>query len=249
MHFRALATDYDGTIAWHGAVEPSTIRALEKWKESAGKLLMVTGREIPDLLKVFSEAILFDLIVAENGALIYRPATKETRTLAAAPSRKFVEELRQAGVHPLSIGNVIVATQETYYGVVLQIITEQALDLQIIMNKGALMILPSHINKGTGLIEALYELNIPASEVVGVGDAENDFVFLELCGLSAAVANSVPGLKSAVSFVTRADHGPGVEELIARVISGDGGLSHPGKSLGPCHGTYPDCEAGHSGAV
>jgi hydroxymethylpyrimidine pyrophosphatase-like HAD family hydrolase len=221
MNFRALATDYDGTIAWHGTVEPSTIRALERWKESGRTLLMVTGREIHDLLKVFSEATLFDLIVAENGALIYQPATKETRALAPCPSREFVEALRQAGVHPLSVGNVIVATQENYYGVVLQIITELALDLQIIMNKGALMILPAQINKATGLIEALYQLNIPAGDVVGVGDAENDFVFLELCGFSAAVANSVPGLKSAVSHVTRADHGAGVEELLAKVLAED----------------------------
>src|SRR4051812_39570281 len=118
MNFRALATDYDGTIAWHGSVEASTIRALQKWKESGRKLLMVTGREISDLFKVFSEATLFDLIVAENGALIYRPATRETRILAPAPSPQFVEELREAGVHPLSVGQVIVATQENYYCVV-----------------------------------------------------------------------------------------------------------------------------------
>jgi len=89
------------------------------------------------------------------------------------------------------------------------------------------MILPSQINKATGLIEALYELDIPASEVVGVGDAENDFAFLELCGFSAAVANSVPGLKSAVSYVTNGDHGGGVEELIARVLANEASLSSP----------------------
>jgi len=227
MNLRALATDYDGTIAWHGAVEHSTVRALQKWKETGRRLLMVTGREIPDLCKVFSEANLFDVIVAENGGLIYRPATKETRTLAPEPLREFVGELREAGVHPLSVGNVIVATQENYYGVVLQIITEMGLDLQIIMNKGALMILPTQINKATGLIEALYEMDIPASEVVGVGDAENDFAFLELCGFSAAVANSVPGLKSAVSYVTNGDHGGGVEELIARVLANEASLSSP----------------------
>src|SRR5437868_479718 len=175
MNVRALATDYDGTIAWHGAVEPSTCRALERFKESGRKLLLVTGREIPDLLSVFSEPSLFDVIVAENGALLYHPATKAMRTLAPHPSPLFVDELRQAGVHPLSVGRVIVATQENYYGVVTQIINELALDLRIIMNKGALMILPSQINKATGLLEALYELDIPASDVMGVGDAENDF--------------------------------------------------------------------------
>jgi HAD superfamily hydrolase (TIGR01484 family) len=151
--------------------------------------------------------------------LLYHPNTKETRALAPLPSEVFVDHLRQAGVHPLSVGRVIVATQENYYGVVSQIIRDLALDLRIIMNKGALMVLPSQINKATGLLEALYELNIPASEVVGVGDAENDYAFLELCGFSAAVANAVPGLKSVVRFVTRADHGAGVEELISTLLT------------------------------
>jgi HAD superfamily hydrolase (TIGR01484 family) len=219
MNVRALATDYDGTIAWHGAVERSTSCALQQFKDSGRKVLLVTGREIPDLLSVFSEPGLFDLIVAENGALLYHPNTKETRALAPLPSEVFVDHLRQAGVHPLSVGRVIVATQENYYGVVSQIIRDLALDLRIIMNKGALMVLPSQINKATGLLEALYELNIPASEVVGVGDAENDYAFLELCGFSAAVANAVPGLKSVVRFVTRADHGAGVEELISTLLT------------------------------
>src|SRR5438874_9547335 len=118
MNVRALATDHDGTIAWHGAVEPSTVRALEQLKESGRKLLLVTGREIPDLFKVFSEACLFDLIVAENGALIYRPREREARTLAPPSPPEFVDRLREAGVHPLSVGQAIVATQENYYGVV-----------------------------------------------------------------------------------------------------------------------------------
>jgi hydroxymethylpyrimidine pyrophosphatase-like HAD family hydrolase len=219
MNIRALATDYDGTIAWHGVVEPSTCRALQQFKDSGRKLLLVTGREIPDLLSVFSEPTLFDLIVAENGALLYHPDTRKTRVLASEPPAQFVDALREDGVHPLSIGRGIVATQENYHGVVSQIITELALDWRIIMNKGALMVLPSHVNKATGLHEALREFNISPAEVVGVGDAENDAVFLELCGLSAAVSNALPDLKSKVTHVCRGDHGAGVEELIASVLS------------------------------
>ena len=219
MNIRALATDYDGTIAWHGAVEPSTCRAFQEFKDSGRKLLLVTGREMHDLLSVFGEPQLFDIIVAENGGVLYHPATKASRILAPRSSPQFVDQLRHAGVHPLSVGEVIVATQENYYGVVARIIQDLALDLRIIMNKGALMVLPSQINKATGLLEALYELGIPACEVAGVGDAENDFVFLELCGFSAAVANALPGLKSAVNLVTRGNHGCGVEELLSKIMT------------------------------
>ena len=53
MNVRALATDYDGTIAWHGTVEPCTCRALQQFKDSGRELLLVTGRELPDLFSVF----------------------------------------------------------------------------------------------------------------------------------------------------------------------------------------------------
>ncbi|TIV90480.1 MAG: HAD family phosphatase, partial [Mesorhizobium sp.] len=71
MYFMALATDYDGTLAHNGLVAASTLSALETLKRSGRKLILVTGRELPDLKEVFPEIGLFDKVVAENGALIY----------------------------------------------------------------------------------------------------------------------------------------------------------------------------------
>src|SRR5947199_298082 len=62
---KALATDYDGTLAWHSMVEYSTCTALQKLKDSGRKLILVTGRELHELFSVFSSARIFDRIVAE----------------------------------------------------------------------------------------------------------------------------------------------------------------------------------------
>ena len=77
MRFLALATDYDGTLATRGRVDAIVLPALDRLRASGRKLLLVTGRELHDLLNVFPEAALFDRVVAENGALLYRPSTKE----------------------------------------------------------------------------------------------------------------------------------------------------------------------------
>ena len=77
MQFIALATDYDSTLATDGRVEAETIAALERLTRSGRKLLMVTGRELPDLQSVFDRLDLFERVVAENGALLYRPGTRE----------------------------------------------------------------------------------------------------------------------------------------------------------------------------
>src|SRR3954467_14882322 len=128
MKVQALATDYDGTLAWHSTVEYSTCTALQNLKESGRKLILVTGRELHELFGIFSSARMFDRIVAENGALLYEPMTERSVMLAPEPPDQFVECLRQRGVRPLCIGRSIVATQETYSRVIQEAIDELKLD-------------------------------------------------------------------------------------------------------------------------
>jgi hydroxymethylpyrimidine pyrophosphatase-like HAD family hydrolase len=82
------------------------------------------------------------------------------------------------------------------------------------------MVLPSGVDKGTGLTVALTKLGISPAETVGIGDAENDSAFLRLCGYSVAVANAIASLKKQVDYVTRAKFGAGAAEVIERVIAG-----------------------------
>lgn len=216
--FTALATDYDGTIARHGEVSASTFRALSRWKDAGRKLLLVTGRELPDLFKVCPFTAAFDRIVAENGALLLNPSSGEQRLLAPEPPKDFVDYLRLKGVSPLSVGRTIVATTENFHGVILEAIEKLGIKWKVVLNKGALMVLPHNVDKTTGLTAALQELSISPADTVAVGDAENDHVFLVFCGYSAAVANALPFLKKQVHYVTSQSHGAGVEELIDRML-------------------------------
>jgi hydroxymethylpyrimidine pyrophosphatase-like HAD family hydrolase len=221
MRYHALATDYDGTLAHHGLVDQPTIAALERLLASGRRLIMVTGRELPELLAIFPRLDLFELVVAENGALLYRPATKEEKKLADPPPEKFVQLLQERGVGPISVGRVIVATWEPHEAAVLRTIHDLHLELQVIFNKGAVMILPASVNKATGLKAALKELGISPHNVVGVGDAENDHAFLRFCEFSAAVANALPAVKDTADMVTPSDHGHGVTELIDAMVESD----------------------------
>src|SRR5258706_10821056 len=110
MYFMALATDYDGTLAHDGAVDDTTLDALDRVRAAGRRLVMVTGRELPDLERVFPRLDLFDSVVVENGALLYNPGTKEARPLAPPPPEAFAKRLQALGIEPLSIGRVIVAT-------------------------------------------------------------------------------------------------------------------------------------------
>jgi len=221
MRYHALACDYDGTIAHDGQLSESTIRALEQVRESGRKVILVTGRELDDLILVCPRLDLFDRVVAENGALIYRPATREEKLLAEAPPEEFARELTRRGAERVSVGRVIVATWEPHETTALEVIRDLGLELQVIFNKGAVMILPSGVNKATGLTAALLELGLSAHNVVGVGDAENDHAFLHMCECSVAVANALETLKQHVDWVASKRHGEGTSELCRALIDSD----------------------------
>jgi HAD superfamily hydrolase (TIGR01484 family) len=120
LYFLALATDYDGTLAQHGAVEAVTLDALARFKSTGRRLILVTGRELPHIEKAFLHLKMFDRVVAENGAVIYDPGTEKERLIAPGPTALFVARLRELNVTPLSVGRSIVATWEPHQATVLQ---------------------------------------------------------------------------------------------------------------------------------
>src|SRR5689334_25014622 len=88
MRYTAIALDYDGTIAHDGVVPPHVLDGLARLKASGRKLVLVTGRELDELLGIFPGITLFDRVVAENGALLYRPATGERKDLGEPRSEE-----------------------------------------------------------------------------------------------------------------------------------------------------------------
>jgi hydroxymethylpyrimidine pyrophosphatase-like HAD family hydrolase len=221
MYFIAFATDYDGTLAEDGLVARSTLEALELLKQSGRKLILVSGRELPDLQRVFPNLNIFDLAVLENGALLFEPANGQEIPLAEQPPALLIEELHRRNVAPLSIGRSIVATWEPNEKIVLEVIRDLGLELQIIFNKGAVMVLPAGVNKASGLARALARLQLSPLNVVGIGDAENDHAFLRACGCAAAVANALPMVKADADIVTSAPRGDGVAETIRHLLDND----------------------------
>src|ERR1051325_1049317 len=98
MRYTALACDYDGTIAHHGKVDAETVAALTKFAAGGRALILVTGRELEELKHIFPELPIFNHVVIENGAVLYRPKTDEVQTLCPAPPVTFIARLKAKGV-------------------------------------------------------------------------------------------------------------------------------------------------------
>ncbi|GAB4229227.1 MAG: hypothetical protein Kow0049_10690 [Stanieria sp.] len=214
MNYLAIASDYDGTLATEGKVDLATLNAVNQWQESGRKFILVTGRRINSLKTVFEAINICDYIVAENGAVLYHPQSQTSHLLCQPASIKLIEKLQQKGIKNIAVGEAIVATWQPHEEIVRETIAELNLSLEIILNKRAIMILPTGINKASGLELALNKLNLTSPEVIGVGDAENDLDLLKYSGLGVAVGNALPEVKQQADWITQGERGIGIQELI-----------------------------------
>jgi len=201
MIVHVLACDYDGTIADEGRLAPDTLAVLARVRESGRKLFLVTGRMLDDLQRVCPDLDrIFDLVVAENGGLLYVPGRRELRRLGDAPELALVESLQRRGV-PIDVGSSILATTADFAEAALAAIQETGVERSLVFNKGALMLLPGGVTKGTGLAAALDATQLSVHNLAGIGDAENDHAFLAMCECAAAVGDAIAALKERADIV------------------------------------------------
>jgi hydroxymethylpyrimidine pyrophosphatase-like HAD family hydrolase len=221
MHFLALASDYDGTLATDGNVTDATWGAVQRLRVSGRKLILVTGRSFNNLVPVVPRLEAFDGIVAENGAVLYCPAEHRTVRLSRSLPNRLVERLQHRNVEPLWMGEIVLATRIENAQEINEAVRHLELDLGIVTNNNTIMVLPPGVDKATGLVAALDELAITADRVVSIGDGENDVALFESSGCGVAVANASAMVKKAADLITKATAGAGVSELIDRLIATD----------------------------
>jgi len=221
MIIHVFACDYDGTIAEDGRVSEPTARALARVRESGRKLVLVTGRTLRDIREVCPESErLFDAIVAENGAVLYRPETRKVKTLGEPPEPALLGALRRLGVE-FALGTSSIHCTAAAAEAALAAIRETGLERTLVFNRGSLMLLPGGVTKGSGLEAALAAMELSSHNTVGIGDAENDHAFLALCEYAVAVADAVPALRERADYVTRAPGAPGIVEFIEEQLLKD----------------------------
>ncbi len=214
-----LALDYDGTLATNGSVIPETVAALEALVASGRKLVLATGRQLPDLLRIFPDVSLFSCVIAENGAVIYDTVGGNSEVVGEPPPEDFVRALEAEGIDPLAQGRVVVATTSRHAMTLQALIKSMKLSHAVILNKDSAMVLPEGVNKGSSLQLVLNRLGIRREEVICAGDGENDADLFRVSGFRVAVANAVPVLKETADWITPADAGSGIQQLTELLLN------------------------------
>jgi HAD superfamily hydrolase (TIGR01484 family) len=227
MRFVALAAGFDGTLARDGRFDERCLDALRALAATGRKLILVTARDLRELLEIFPQARVFDYVIAENGAVMYQPATRQSEILAQAPSEILLQELARRGIAPLAVGSSIVTTSLANEPEVRDALSKLRLDCQLVANDGALIILPSEVNKASGVKEALRQLGISAHNLAVIGDAENDLALFRLAEHAVAVHNADEATKSCADRTTRGEYCEGFLELARDLTDGDLSYAQP----------------------
>lgn len=80
----------------------------------------------------------------------------------------------------------------------------------------------SHLaDKGLAVLALAKAMNIMPSEIIGIGDSENDLSMLQVVGLPVAMGNAIPLLKDAATYVTDTNVNDGVAKIINKFIFGE----------------------------
>jgi hydroxymethylpyrimidine pyrophosphatase-like HAD family hydrolase len=215
VRFTVLALDYDGTIARDGTLDADVRSAIADVRSRGITVLIVTGRILDDLRRIAGDLRFVDAIVAENGAVITFPDSGQSATLAAPVPKALTDDLRESGV-PFETGVCVIETEAAFAPRVVESIRRVELPYAVVFNRTRAMILPTGVNKASGLREALRTLRLSVHNAIALGDAENDHDLLDAAELGVAVAWGSAALKERADEVLEGSGPEAVADYIRR---------------------------------
>jgi hypothetical protein len=225
MKFKALACDYDGTLASHDRIPPPTLAALERARARGLRLILATGRTFFELTRVCDRLDLFHAVVAENGGVLYFPAEGRICDMAVAPPPPLLAELARQGV-PYEAGRVVIGTTRSWEGAVRRALAASGVTMALVPNRASLMLLPQGVSKASGVRHIIRMLGLSARDVLALGDAENDLAMFEACGFSGCPGNAVAEARARADWTFPGDDGAAIAAALDGQIV-DGRLALP----------------------
>jgi hydroxymethylpyrimidine pyrophosphatase-like HAD family hydrolase len=206
-----VALDYDGTVAIGDVIAAPVRHAIAEARRHGFVIALVTGRLLSELRRVAGELHFVDVVVAENGAVVYHPGNERTFTTAPDIPQPFVDELRRRAI-PFTAGQCLIDADAGEAMRILEVIRAMELALVLIFNRSRVMVTAQGVSKATGLHRALTLLRLSPRNMLALGDAENDFEMLRLAEVGVAVGWGSHALQAAADAVLP---GTGPDALVA----------------------------------
>lgn len=210
----AIITDFDRTITDEpGIVNESVLKELESLNKP---LVLVTGRSMGYVKRLYDKFPVWDCIVAENGTCVYFPSSG---LFWSFTSDKFEEArmILKKSRFPAIFGNVVVSISKVLEAKSKELLDEIKGYVGFRTNVDEVMLLPRGIDKGVSVKLALAFLGIDPKKTIVIGDGENDIDLFKNPGFKVAVSNAAYRLKLFADEVTENPSANGVIEIIRKL--------------------------------
>jgi phosphoglycolate phosphatase (TIGR01487 family) len=215
-----VASDYDRTISDEkdGFVIDNIVKEKINNFSKTNYFVVVTGRE-----RRFIDRLAYGLEptgwVLENGALIVINNYVHYNIPKSWPKLRF-EIGRRLSSKNLSFtyGEVIIYLNNA--SVSLCDLLSDLQGVSIEWNRNDAMILPSGVNKGSGIMKFIELLGFKG-KIIAVGDSQNDISLFRVANFKVAVNNALNEIKELADLVLNKDDGQGIIELLDYIDSGE----------------------------
>lgn len=206
--------DLDGTLTKGGEDRITTeLRSmLAQFKKTGWLLILATGRDKKYLESRDDLRSLFDGWVCEAGASIYVISTNEYKILVNDRWLQFINEIKKLECVILKENTVNLLSRECIEKVD-EVASKLGVEYKVLNNKGALLLLPSDIDKSTGLRELLRLLDFQGF-LVAVGDSEIDIEMLKNADFKASPSNADQAVREIVDYLSSRENGEGVIDIL-----------------------------------
>jgi hydroxymethylpyrimidine pyrophosphatase-like HAD family hydrolase len=200
--------------------------------EAVPAVTLCTGRQEP-YVEVLMQAISGHLpAIYENGCGLYFPEgyrfvehpsiTAETREAlieakavayhnVVLPGLGYFQPGKEASLTLYPRPGIAVSR---LLGAVRDAIECQTMGLVVRASVSCVDVTPAGIDKGAGVRWLSEEIDVPLSQMGGIGDSTSDLAFLRLVGRSGAPANATAAVKAAVGYTAADENGDGVVDIV-----------------------------------
>jgi phosphoglycolate phosphatase len=219
--YKLLVCDVDGTITdGMKHIQTLGIETLRRVQDNGCTVSLCSGNVLPVAFGLSTFIGLKGPVIAENGGLvsykeqIYQLHSDETAVKAFAYLKTKMPEVNRLFTD--NWRKTEVALKRSYD---LEAVRETLRDwnVEIEATGFAIHIMEPGHSKVDGVRKACQILGIDISEVVAIGDSDNDVKMLSQCGYGIAVGNASEPAKDAADYVSTAAHSEGVVEGLTKL--------------------------------
>lgn len=219
--YKLLVCDVDGTITDKmKRIQALGIETLRKVQDNGYTVSLCSGNVLPVAFGLSTFIGLKGPVIAENGGLVsFREQIFQLHSDGNSVKAFAYLKTKMPEVDRLFTDNwrkTEVAVKRSFdLEAVKEVLKDWSVDIEA--TGFAIHIMEPGHSKMDGVRKACEILGIDISEVVAVGDSDNDVKMLSQCGYGIAVGNASGPAKEAADYVSHAPHSEGVAEGLAHL--------------------------------